>query len=83
MQKWSESPYYPKNKLVDVYIGIEHVEGFDIIEESAAYKDYVLSQSKKSYVEWLEDQYDSIKRYFHEVIYIENRRPNQNEIEPA
>lgn len=57
MVTWSESPYYPEDKKVTIYIGEDECPGFEIIEESVAFLDYKMSGSKLSYVQWLEEQY--------------------------
>lgn len=56
--KWSETPYYPRDKQEEMFIcADEEVVGFDIIEENKAFADYVNSKSKKTYVQWLEEMY--------------------------
>lgn len=57
MVKWSESTYYPKNKRVKIYIGEDYYPGFKIVDESVVFKEYKLSGSNLTYVQWLEEQY--------------------------
>ncbi|KPV56970.1 hypothetical protein QJ48_24875 [Paenibacillus sp. A3] len=61
--RWSESPYYPKDKKAKIYISVyDEIKEFDIVEKNTVFLDYKRSGSDKSYIAWLEEQYVMIKR---------------------
>lgn len=55
--KWSESPYYPKDKRVKIYVGYDDEPCFVLENASLAYQDYKASGSTLTYIQWLEEQY--------------------------
>ncbi|KJD43789.1 hypothetical protein QD47_20840 [Paenibacillus terrae] len=55
--KWSETLYYPKDKIVKFYIGEKEEEFFVLIENMKPFLDFKESNSRKSYVQWLEERY--------------------------
>lgn len=54
--RWSESFYYPENKLVEFLVEAKNELPFEVGEGNELYKEYVESKSDLSYVKWLESE---------------------------
>lgn len=54
--RWSESFYYPENKILEFLVEAKNELPFEVGEGNELYKEYVESKSDLNYVKWLESE---------------------------
>lgn len=54
--RWSESFFYPENKIVEFFIEAKNELPFEVSQGNELYKEYVESNSDLNYVKWLESE---------------------------
>ena len=54
--KWSDSYFYPENKIVEFFVEAKNELPFEVGESNELYKEYMESKSDLNYVKWLESE---------------------------
>ncbi|MDO7787579.1 hypothetical protein [Desulforamulus aquiferis] len=54
--KWSESFFYPENKIVEFFVEGKNEIPFEVGQSNELYKEFIESKSDLNYVKWLESQ---------------------------
>lgn len=53
---WFETSHYPKDGFTEIYLPLKEILPLEIVEEHSLLSEYVLTNCKKTYPEWLEEQ---------------------------
>ncbi|ABO50797.1 hypothetical protein Dred_2287 [Desulforamulus reducens MI-1] len=52
--KWSESFFYPENRIVEFFVEAKNELPFEVGQGNELYKEYIESKTDLNYVKWLE-----------------------------